>query len=63
MTKLTSELIVDILEVAVAAGILLGYIFVVLIQNQSIQNPVVEGLVVVAGLVMFGDQYQEHLAG
>ncbi len=63
MARSTAELVVDILEVLVAAAIVLGYGYVVIVEGQRIDDRLVEGLVVTAALVMFGDQYQEHLGG
>lgn len=60
MGETRAELAIDVLEVLVAGLLILAYVYVRLIENQRIHDPIVEGLVVTAGLVMFGDQYQEH---
>lgn len=62
MAHTTAELIIDIIEVLVAAAIILGYGYAALIEGQRIDDRLLEGIIVTAALVMFGDQYQEHLA-
>lgn len=63
MAEVTTRLVVDIIEVLVAAAIVIGYGYVALIEGQRIDDRLIEGLVVTAAIVMFGDQYQEHLGG
>lgn len=62
MGETTKELAVDVLEVVVAAAIVLAYGYSVLIQGERIDDSLIEGLVIVSSLAMFGDQYQEHLS-
>ena len=62
MVNTTVELLVDLTEVFVAAAIILGYGYVALIEGQRIDDRLLEGLIISAALVMFGDQYQERLA-
>lgn len=48
------------IEILVAAAIVLGGGYVAVVRQQRISDPLVEGLVVAAAFVMFGDQYPQQ---
>ena len=55
------ELAVDGIELLTAVAIVFAYGYIVLVQGQRVDNEIIEGLVIIAALAIFGDQYQEHL--
>ena len=55
------ELAVDGIELLTAVAIVFAYGYFVLVEGRGVDNEIIEGLVIIAALAIFGDQYQEHL--